>query len=177
MNLANRLTLLRVALIPVFLLVLYVVRGNSGHYIACAIFVFASITDFVDGYIARSRNMVTDFGKFMDPLADKLLVSAALIYFVEAGRLSAVVVIVIISREFIISGFRLMAALKNEVIAASMWGKVKTFTTMVMIIVMLLEINYPLFIWLETILIFCATLFTVISAIDYIGKNINVFHE
>lgn len=177
MNLANKLTLLRIFMIPVFLLVLYVVEGTQGNYIAAAIFILASLTDWFDGYIARSRNLVTDFGKFMDPLADKLLVAAALIYFVEVNRLSAIIVIIIISREFIISGFRLVAATNSTVIAASVWGKVKTLTTMIMIIVMLFEFEAPFFGVVENILIFAATLFTVISALDYIIKNINVFHE
>lgn len=177
MNLANKLTLLRVFMIPFFLLVLYIVEGTTGNYIAAFIFIIASATDWLDGYIARSRNLVTDFGKFMDPLADKLLVAAALIYFVEVNRLSAIIVIIIISREFIISGFRLVAASNNTVIAASMWGKVKTFTTMIMIIVMLFNFDVPIFGVIENILIFAATLFTVVSAIDYIIKNSTVFHE
>jgi len=177
MNLANKLTLTRVFMIPLFLLILYLVEGQLGSYLAAGVFVIASLTDFLDGYIARSRNLVTDFGKFMDPLADKLLVAAALIYFVEVGRLSAIIVIIIISREFIISGFRLVAANNNKVIAASMWGKIKTFVTMVMIIVLLIDISNVVFEWLEIVLITAATLFTVISAIDYIVKNISVFHE
>lgn len=177
MNLANRLTMLRVVMIPVFLLVLYIIPGNAGNYIATFIFVVASLTDWLDGYIARKYNMSTDFGKFMDPLADKLLVTAALIYFVEVNRLSAIVVIVIVSREFIISGFRLMAAINSKVIAASIWGKIKTSVTMVMIIVLLLHIVNPVVQFLEIILIFLATFFTILSAIDYIIKNLSVFHE
>ncbi len=177
MNLANRLTLARVFMIPVFILVLYIFDNQTGNYVAAIIFAVASLTDLLDGYIARSRNMVTDFGKFMDPLADKLLVASALIYFVETGELSAVIVIVIISREFIISGFRLVAANKQKVIAAGIWGKVKTFVTMVMIVVLLLNIDMMIFQWLEIVLVFAATLFTVISALDYIIKNISVFQE
>lgn len=177
MNLANKLTLARVFMIPVFILVLYIFDNQTGNYVAAIIFAIASLTDLLDGYIARSRNMVTDFGKFMDPLADKLLVASALIYFVETGELSAVIVIVIISREFIISGFRLVAANKQKVIAAGIWGKVKTFVTMVMIVVLLLNIDMMIFQWLEIVLVFAATLFTVISALDYIIKNISVFQE
>ena len=177
MNIANQLTILRVFLIPIFLFVLYVFDSPTGRIIATLIFVIASLTDWLDGYIARSRNLVTDFGKFMDPLADKLLVAAALIYFVEVGQLSAIIVIVIISREFIISGFRLVAVMNQKVIAASIYGKIKTAVTMVMIIVLLLNINQPVVDFVEVILIFLATLFTVISAIDYIAKNISVFHE
>lgn len=177
MNLANRLTLLRVAMIPIFLLVLYLFQSTLGSYIATSIFIVASLTDWLDGYIARKYNMTTDFGKFMDPLADKLLVTAALIYFVEVNRLSAIVVIIIVSREFIISGFRLVAALNNKVIAASVWGKIKTSITMVMIIVLLVHLNNPVAEFIEVILVFLATFFTIISAIDYIIKNISVFHE
>lgn len=177
MNLANKLTMLRVFMIPFFLLVLYLVEGSVGNYIGAGIFIIASLTDLLDGYIARSRNLVTDFGKFMDPLADKLLVAAALIYFVEVGKLSGIIVIVIISREFIISGFRLVAANKNKVIAAGIWGKIKTAVTMVMIVVLLIDLNGMFFDWLEVILIFAATLFTVVSAVDYIVKNIGVFTE
>lgn len=177
MNIANKLTLLRVAMIPFFLLVLYLGSGSWSHYIATAIFVVASLTDYLDGYLARKHNLVTNFGKFMDPLADKLLVMAALVYFVEVGRLSAIVVIIIIAREFIISGFRLIAAIDNKVIAASMWGKAKTFSTMIMITVMLMHIGGNIMGFVETILIFVATILTVVSAIDYIVKNIQVFHE
>jgi CDP-diacylglycerol---glycerol-3-phosphate 3-phosphatidyltransferase len=177
MNLANKLTLLRVFMIPVFLLVLYLFPSSLGNLIATSIFVVASLTDWLDGYIARKYNMTTDFGKFMDPLADKLLVTAALIYFVEVNRLSAIVVIIIVSREFIISGFRLVAALNKKVIAASIWGKIKTSVTMVMIIVLLIDLANPVVEFIEVILIFLATFFTIISAIDYIVKNISVFHE
>ncbi len=177
MNIANKLTLLRVAMIPFFLLVLYMGTGNWSNYVATAIFVVASLTDYLDGYLARKHNLVTNFGKFMDPLADKLLVMSALVYFVEIGRLSAVIVIIIIAREFIISGFRLIAAIDNKVIAASMWGKAKTFSTMIMIIVMLLQFGGNVIGFVETLLIFVATLLTVVSAIDYIVKNIQVFHE
>lgn len=177
MNLANKLTMLRVILIPIFLIVLYCFDISYAHYIAVAIFILASITDWLDGYIARSRNMVTNFGKFMDPLADKLLVASALIYFVEIGVIPAWVVIIIISREFIISGFRLVAATSGTVIAASWWGKIKTATTMVMIIVLLFDFQFSLMPYINLILIIAATILTVISALDYIIKNIGVFHE
>ncbi len=177
MNLANKLTLLRVFMIPFFLLVLYFGTSQTANYIAAIIFIVASLTDFLDGYIARSRNLVTNFGKFMDPLADKLLVTAALIYFVEVGRLSAIVVIIIVSREFIISGFRLVAALDNKVIAASIWGKIKTFSTMIMIIVLLFNFEGKMIDGIEWILVVFATIFTIVSALDYIIKNISIFHE
>jgi|ASRN01.1.fsa_nt_gi CDP-diacylglycerol--glycerol-3-phosphate 3-phosphatidyltransferase len=177
MNLANKLTLLRVVMIPFFLLVLYLGQSVTANYLAAGIFIIASLTDFLDGYIARSQNLVTNFGKFMDPLADKLLVTAALIYFVEVGQLSAIIVIIIVSREFIISGFRLVAAMDNKVIAASIWGKIKTFTTMIMIIVLLFNFEGKVINIVEIGLVFFATLFTILSAFDYIVKNISIFHE
>lgn len=177
MNIANKLTIFRVILIPFFLAALYLIDGSMGNYVATIIFVVASLTDWLDGYLARSRNLVTDFGKFMDPLADKLLVAAAIIYFVEIGSLPAIVVIIIISREFIISGIRLVAALDNKVIAASMWGKIKTFSTMLMIIVVLLDIDVAFIKYVEMGLVYFATIATVISAIEYVVKNIDVFKE
>lgn len=177
MNLANKLTLLRVALIPFFLIVLYFFPENSANYIAAVIFIVASFTDWLDGYIARSRNLVTNFGKFMDPLADKLLVAAALIYFVEVSVLPAWVVIIIISREFVISGFRLVAATNGSVIAASWWAKVKTATTMVMITVLLFNFQFDFMNYVNLVLIGAATIFTIVSALEYIVKNIGVFHE
>ena len=124
MNLPNKITIFRVILIPVFLVLLYVTAIPANKWLALAVFIIASLSDMVDGKIARKYNLVTDFGKFMDPLADKLLVSAALIALIELGRIPAWIVIVIISREFIISGFRLVAADNGIVIAAGWWGKV-----------------------------------------------------
>ncbi len=143
MNLANKLTLLRVALIPFMLLALYILPEPINIYVGAAIFFIASVTDFVDGYIARSRNLITDFGKFMDPLADKLLVAAALVYMTEVGMIPSWVTIIIISREFIVSGIRLVAASNGTVLAASMWGKIKTAVTMVMIPYVLLDFAIP----------------------------------
>ncbi|QUI23042.1 CDP-diacylglycerol--glycerol-3-phosphate 3-phosphatidyltransferase [Vallitalea pronyensis] len=177
MNIANKLTLFRVILIPFFLLSLYVIDAPYGHIVGVTLFIIASLTDLLDGYLARSRNMVTNFGKFMDPLADKLLVSAALIYFVESGDIAAWVVIVIISREFIISGFRIVAAKEGVVMAAGWWGKVKTAVTMVMIIVILCQFSFAGIEIIEQVLIYGAVFFTVMSALDYITKNINIFHE
>lgn len=169
MNLPNKLTLFRVVLIPVFIIVLMsgLISGPMNRYIAVAIFCIASFTDYLDGHIARKYHLVTNFGKFMDPLADKLLVSAALICMIEIGMLPAWIVIIVISREFIITGFRLIAAEGGLVIAASWWGKIKTVTQMVMIIVVMLGINDLL----GKILIILATVFTVISGVDYIVKN------
>ncbi|NDO46492.1 CDP-diacylglycerol--glycerol-3-phosphate 3-phosphatidyltransferase [Clostridium sp. MD294] len=174
MNLANKLTTLRVVLIPVFLIVLLssFLSEPFDRYVAVAIFIVASITDFLDGYIARSRNMVTNFGKFMDPLADKLLVCSALIAMVELDDLPAWVAIIILSREFAITGFRTLAMEANIVMAASWWGKIKTTTQMIMIIVVLLNINGMEII--EFILILLATFFTIVSGVDYIVKNKNV---
>ena len=172
MNLPNKLTMFRVVLIPVFIVVLMsgLIAEPASRYIAVVIFCVASFTDYLDGHIARKYNLVTNFGKFMDPLADKLLVSAAMICMIELGMLPAWVVIIIISREFIITGFRLIAAESGLVIAASWWGKIKTVTQMAMIILMLLGVNKVI----GTILVVLATIFTVVSGVDYIVKNISV---
>lgn len=172
MNLPNKLTMFRVVLIPVFIVVLMsgLIAEPASRYIAVVIFCVASFTDYLDGHIARKYNLVTNFGKFMDPLADKLLVSAAMICMIELGMLPAWVVIIIISREFIITGFRLIAAVGGLVIAASWWGKIKTVTQMAMIILMLLGVNKVI----GTILVVLATIFTVVSGVDYIVKNISV---
>lgn len=172
MNLPNKLTMFRVVLIPLFIVVLMsgLIAEPASRYIAVVIFCVASFTDYLDGHIARKYNLVTNFGKFMDPLADKLLVSAAMICMIELGMLPAWVVIIIISREFIITGFRLIAAEGGLVIAASWWGKIKTVTQMAMIILMLLGVNKVI----GTILVVLATIFTVVSGVDYIVKNISV---
>ena len=170
MNLPNKLTLLRVLLVPVFVIFMMVPAG-WGRWAALAVFIIASLTDTADGYIARKYNMITDFGKFMDLLADKLLVSAAMICLVTTGQLPAWIVITIISREFIISGFRLIAAEKGVVIAASWWGKVKTVVQMVMICALLINAKALWFVALEQILIYGALILTVVSLIDYILKN------
>lgn len=171
MNLPNKLTVLRVLMIPFFVvfMLMDIVPGMD-KWIALAIFAIASLTDLLDGKIARKYNLVTNFGKFMDPLADKLLVSSAMICLVEMGRLPAWIVIIIISREFIISGFRLVASDSGIVIAASYWGKFKTVFQMVMIIVMIMDLG-PSFVMLENILIYVALILTVVSLIDYIAKN------
>lgn len=174
MNLPNRLTILRVILIPFFLVALLVPGIPFGKWIAFAIFVIASFTDTLDGMIARKYNLVTTFGKFMDPLADKLLVSAALIAFIELGKIPAWIVIVIISREFIISGFRLIAAEKGNVIAAGWLGKIKTVITMVMICVVLADIGGSIMHIIEQVLIYAALVFTIISLLDYLIKNKDV---
>ena len=171
MNLPNKLTCIRMALIPVFVL-LFNAPFAAGRYLALVVFILASLTDMADGRIARKYNLVTDFGKFMDPLADKLLVCSALICLVGSGEIAAWIVIIIIAREFIISGFRLVAADNGLVIAASWWGKIKTVVQMVMIIVMLLNISS----WtgFERVLIVAALVLTVVSLADYILKNRSV---
>ncbi len=171
MNLPNKLTVLRVLMIPFFVVFMLVdVVPGMDKWIALAIFVIASLTDLLDGKIARKYNLVTNFGKFMDPLADKLLVSSAMICLVEMGRLPAWIVIIIISREFIISGFRLVASDSGIVIAASYWGKFKTVFQMVMVIVMIMDLGAS-FGMLETILIYISLILTVVSLIDYVAKN------
>ena len=177
MNLPNKLTVLRVLMIPFFVLFALVdlVPGCS-HYIAVAIFIIASLTDLLDGKIARKYNLVTDFGKFMDPLADKLLVCSALICLVSMDRLPAWMVIVIISREFIISGFRLVASDNGVVISASYWGKFKTTFQMLMIIVLFLDLG-GIFDLIGQILTWAALILTVVSLVDYLVKNKSVILE
>ena len=176
MNLPNKLTVLRVIMIPVFLVFLLTdCAGDASKYIAAAVFVLASLTDMLDGRIARKYNLVTNFGKFMDPLADKLLVCSALIAFVELGYLPAW--IIIISREFIISGFRLIAADKGVVIAANYWGKFKTTFQMIMTILLILQLDYPYADTVEWIFVYIALALTVISLVDYIYKNIGVMSD
>lgn len=178
MNLPNKLTIFRVILIPFFVVFLLLDPSNQTYrYIADAIFIIASLTDMLDGKIARKYNLVTNFGKFMDPLADKLLVSAAMICLIATGQLAAWIVIVIISREFIISGFRLIASDNGIVIAASYWGKFKTVFQMLMIIVLIANIQLPFFTVLGTILIYVALVLTIVSLIDYIVKNKDVLKE
>ena len=178
MNLPNKLTIFRVILIPFFVVFLLLDPSNQTYrYIADAIFIIASLTDMLDGKIARKYNLVTNFGKFMDPLADKLLVSAAMICLIATGQLAAWIVIVIISREFIISGFRLIASDNGIVIAASYWGEFKTVFQMLMIIVLIANIQMPFFTVLGTILIYVALVLTIVSLIDYIVKNKDVLKE
>ena len=172
MNLPNKLRLLRILLIAVFIITM--IFDFSNHYlISCLIFIIASITDALDGHIARKNNLVTDFGKFMDPLADKLLVCSAMICFIELEKLPAWVVIIIIGREFIISGFRLIAAENGIVIAANYWGKFKTVSQMIMIILLLIDLG-GVFDILEQIFIWLSLALTVISLITYIWQNRSV---
>lgn len=177
MNLPNKLTILRVLMIPFFVVFMLMEGGANPtyRYIAAAIFIVASFTDMLDGKIARKYNLVTNFGKFMDPLADKLLVCSGLICFTGLGQLPAWVVIIIISREFIISGFRLVASDSGIVIAASYWGKFKTVSQMVMSVLLILDI--PALAVLTTVFIWIAVILTVVSLVDYIAKNYRVLTE
>ena len=171
MNTPNKLTILRVIMIPFFVLFMLVPIGGDVHkWVALALFIIASQTDTLDGYLARRDNLVTNFGKFMDPLADKLLVCAAMICLIEVGKLPSWIVIIIISREFIISGFSLIASDNGIVIAASWWGKAKTISQMVMIIVLIADLG-GIFDTIGTIFVGVATVLTVVSLIDYILKN------
>lgn len=166
MNLPNKLTILRVLLVPVFMLVL--LMGWS-KYIALAIFVIASLTDFLDGYLARKNHLVTDFGKFMDPLADKLLVTSAMLIFVQWGQLPAWLVMVVIAREFAVSGLRMIAASKGTVMAAGLSGKFKTLATMICIILMLTPLAD-----ISTVNTVCGIVIlvtTVYSGIEYFVQN------
>lgn len=166
MNTANKLTLLRVAMIPLFLGILY--WGFPGSdYAALAVFILASLTDFADGYIARHCDQITDFGKFMDPLADKVLVVTAMLWFVQCGRLPAWAVAIVIFREFAVSGMRLIAAERGRVIAAGWSGKVKTVSTMVGLCLMFL----PLPGWVTTACVTVIVVTTLYSGIEYFVKN------
>ena len=172
MNTANKLTLLRVVMIPLFLLVLYL-DVPGANYWALAIFVIASLTDTLDGYIARHYNQTTDFGKFMDPLADKCLVTAAMLWFVEIGQMPGWALLVVIILEFGVSGLRMVAADKGRVIAAGWSGKVKTASTMVCIVLMLLPIA-PL---VNNICVAVIVLATIYSGVEYFMKNLDVLAD
>ena len=177
MNLPNKLTTLRVIMIPFFVFFLLWQNGENRTFrmIALALFIIASLTDLLDGKIARKYNLVTNFGKFMDPLADKLLVCSALICLIELNALPAWMVIVIISREFIISGFRLIASDNGVVIAASYWGKFKTTFQMISVVLLILDI--PALAFVTTICVWIALLLTIVSLVDYIYKNHKILTE
>lgn len=193
MNLANKLTMLRIFLVPLFLIFIAVQDIPYGTFIATFIFIIASLTDQLDGYIARSRNQITNFGKFMDPLADKLLVTAALISLVELQVVPAWATVIIISREFAVSGLRTIAASEGKVIAASMWGKVKTVTQIAAIISLLLQVNVGTSRYLISLvnsseiikkiimhgprmLLLIAVIMTIVSGYDYFKKNIKIIN-
>ncbi|MCR4596620.1 MAG: CDP-diacylglycerol--glycerol-3-phosphate 3-phosphatidyltransferase [Lachnospiraceae bacterium] len=169
MNLPNKLTMLRVIMIPFFVVFLLADITPYDKWIALAIFIVASLTDMADGKIARKYGLITNFGKFMDPLADKLLVCSAMIALIELGRIPAWIVIIIIAREFIISGFRLVASDNGVVIAASYWGKFKTVSQMVMVILMIADI--PQLQIVTTVIMYIALILTIVSLVDYLVKN------
>lgn len=178
MNLPNKLTILRIILVPVFVVIMLSnCFGDASRWVALAIFIIASLTDLLDGKIARKYGLVTNFGKFMDPLADKMLVCSALICLVELGRISSWMVIVIVARDFVISGFRLVAAESGKVIAANYWGKFKTASQMVMICLLIADIQYGFFPLLSEIFKWIALILTVISLIIYLADNKDVMKE
>lgn len=172
MNLANKLTIFRIILVPFFVFFMLWHTTPYDRLIALIIFIVATITDHLDGRVARKYNMITSFGKFMDPIADKLLISSALICLTSLGEVPAWVVITIILREFAVSGIRLVAADNGAVIAAGNWGKAKTIAQMTMIIIFLLNIQ-TLHI-LAQISMYIAVILTLVSMIDYIIKNKNI---
>ena len=191
MNLANKLTMLRIFLVPVFLIFISVKGIPYGSIVATLVFIIASITDQLDGYIARSRNQVTNFGKFMDPLADKLLVTAALVALVGLKLTPAWAVVIILAREFAVSGLRTLAASGGVVIAASWWGKIKTVTQIIAILLLFIKVNFgeslsavefvsnngflnTFFAYVPEVIMFVAVLITIISGIDYFVKNKHV---
>lgn len=193
MNLANKLTMLRIFLVPLFLIFIAVKDIPYGTFIATFIFIIASLTDQLDGYIARSRNQVTNFGKFMDPLADKLLVTAALISLVDLQVVPAWATVIIIAREFAVSGLRTIAASEGKVIAASMWGKVKTVTQIAAIISLLIQVNIGSSKYLMSlvenstmfkdvikygprVILLLAVVMTILSGYDYFKKNIKIIN-
>ena len=175
MNLPNKLTMFRVILIPFFVVFLLVDITPVDKWIALAVFIIASLTDMLDGKIARKYNLVTNFGKFMDPLADKLLVCSALVCLVAVDRIPAWMVIVIIAREFIISGFRLVASDNGVVIAASYWGKFKTTFQIIMICLMIADLAALQL--LTAIVTWVAVILTVVSLVDYLVKNKEVMKK
>lgn len=179
MNLPNKITMLRVIMIPFFVFFMLSGFTKYSNYIAALIFIAASLTDTLDGYIARKYNLVSNFGKFMDPLADKLLVSAALICFVSMPENPMPVwgVIVIISREFIISGFRLVASDAGVVLAASWWGKIKTVTQMVMSVLLILDFDNTFINITELVFIYAAIILTIVSLADYLLKNWKIMQD
>lgn len=176
MNLPNKLTILRAIMIPFFLVFLYM-SVMEGHdfgwfkWVALGVFIVASLTDMLDGKIARKYNLVTNFGKFMDPLADKLLVCSALIALSDIGRMPAWIVIVIIARDFIISGFRLVAAEKGVVIAAGWSGKIKTTVQMIMVCFLVADLGGKVFYVIDQVLIYLALVLTIVSLLDYLIHN------
>ena len=177
MNLPNKITVFRILMIPFFVACMLIKEITYHEIIAGVIFIIAALSDLVDGKIARRFNLVTNFGKFMDPLADKLLVQSALLCFVANGLLPAWIAIVIMSREFIISGFRLVAADKGIVIAAGYLGKLKTVFQMVMSVMLIFHFSHPVWLATEQIFIWGSLILTIVSLVDYFIKNKDVLKE
>lgn len=177
MNLPNKITVFRILMIPFFVACMLIKEIPYHEIIAGVIFIIAALSDLVDGKIARRFNLVTNFGKFMDPLADKLLVQSALLCFVANGLLPAWIAIVIMSREFIISGFRLVAADKGIVIAAGYLGKLKTVFQMVMSVMLIFHFSHPVWLAMEQIFIWGSLILTIVSLVDYFIKNKDVLKE
>ncbi len=177
MNLPNKITIFRVFMIPLFVVLMMLQRIPGNEFYALAVYAIACISDALDGHIARKYNLITDFGKFMDPVADKLLVCSALICFVEQGLMPAWVALIIIARELVIDGFRLVAASKGIVIAASIWGKAKTVVQMIACFVLILNVDLLVFNILEQVLIYASLILTIVSLADYIYKNRTVLTE
>ena len=175
MNLANKITLARILMVPVFMIFM-LVEFPYHMEAALAVFLIASLTDKLDGYLARKYNMITDFGKFMDPLADKLLVTGAFVVLIQLGRIEAWIVFVILAREFAVTGLRSLAAAQNVIIAASNYGKIKTVIQIVAIVILLLG-NYPFSLFnipMDIIMVYAALIITILSGLDYFGKNMQV---
>ena len=177
MNTANKLTILRIILVPIFM-IFALLESNAMHFIALAVFIIASLTDMLDGQIARKRNQITNFGKFMDPLADKMLTTAAFLVFMQQGIINSWAILIILVREFAVSGIRLSAASEGTVIAASFWGKFKTVSQMVAIIVTMLITNLAFIpqitgVIISAICIWISIIFTIISGVEYVIKNIS----
>lgn len=178
MNLANKLTMSRLFLIPVFM-VFMLVKIPYGDFVAASIFAIGALTDKLDGYIARKYKQITNFGKFMDPLVDKIMVTSALIALVQMGRIESWIVIVIIAREFLITGIRTVAADKGIVIAASNYGKYKTTSQMIAVIALMLN-NYPFSLVnfpFDKIMVYIALILTIYSGVDYIVKSKDLFKD
>lgn len=178
MNLANKITLLRIFMIPVFLV--FMLADFAYHMeAALAVFILASLTDKLDGHLARKYNMITDFGKFMDPLADKLLVTGAFLVLIQLGRIEAWIVFVILAREFAVTGLRSLAAAQDVIIAASNYGKMKTVTQIVAIVILLLD-NYPFSLVgfpMDTVMVYATLVITILSGLDYFIKNKRVIMQ
>ena len=175
MNLANKITLLRILMVPIFM-VLMLVEFPYHMEAALVVFLLASLTDKLDGYLARKYNMITDFGKFIDPLADKLLVTGAFVVLIQLGRIESWIVFVILAREFAVTGLRSLAAAQNIIIAASNYGKVKTVIQIIAIVILLLN-NYPFSLInlpIDVIMVYTTLVITILSGLDYFLKNIKV---